>query len=96
MTTKHHQYSVDTHDLLNAVTHFLTGPAHAGQGPVLKEREPLLWEVAMALYDNDDMAVRLLGRTLELEALVKHPDVLIATANTLYEQLRKVAPEFPS
>ena len=62
MTTKQHQYSVATHDLLNAVAHFLTGPAHAEQDSVLKEREPLLWEVAMALYDNDDMAVRLLGR----------------------------------
>ncbi len=90
--------SMETADLLDAIEHFLDGLEHAGQDAVLQEREGLRWKVAMVLdahATKQDTDLRMLECKLELEALIRNPDVLVATANILYERLLKVAPQFP-
>ncbi len=85
-------------DLLDVIEAFLTGPTVAGQDDVLEADRPLHWHIAKALHfasEQDDLDLRAIAFKLELEAVLHHPEVLTATARTLYERLLKVAPQFP-
>jgi hypothetical protein len=68
----------------------------------MRQREPVAWDLVIMLdtsinpRDPEDTDRRLFKLRVQLEALLRHPDVVVAVARKMHEQFVAAAPDVPT